>query len=238
MHLLELWLSYIGSCPRWWISIFHPVGVLEEAEFYNITKLIQLVSERINSREKRAAERLNQMQNGKKFVYRVLQCHEDELTQMVSTLSDGWKFEQVIFLIVSRDGIIGTNFVSSWLFCEIFSWLILDLSIIMEMKTMLNSCVLYHENMVQLCPQKKQNQLTEQRYGITASPFPQSSEFIIFRLCDFMVSILWHRSCSKKDQECKCYNWVRFWDCACHYHDMLNVFWPVFFLWPNHSENI
>ncbi|XP_026277444.1 BTB/POZ domain-containing protein KCTD5 [Frankliniella occidentalis] len=71
-------------------------GVLEEAEFYNITKLIQLVSERINNREKRAADRLSQMQNGKKFVYRVLQCHEDELTQMVSTLSDGWKFEQLI----------------------------------------------------------------------------------------------------------------------------------------------
>lgn len=82
-----------------YISSFKHVGVLEEAEFYNITKLIQLVSERINNREKRAAERLNQMQNGKKFVYRVLQCHEDELTQMVSTLSDGWKFEQVLLFL-------------------------------------------------------------------------------------------------------------------------------------------
>lgn len=67
-------------------------GVLEEAEFYNIDPLVRLIKERIQSRE----ARLKHPFQSKKHVYRVLQCHEDELTQMVSTMSDGWRFEQLI----------------------------------------------------------------------------------------------------------------------------------------------
>ena len=37
-------------------------------------------------------------------MYRVLQCSEEELTQMVSTMSDGWKFEQVTSLKINDDG--------------------------------------------------------------------------------------------------------------------------------------
>lgn len=65
-------------------------GILEEAEFYNIAELIKLVKERIYHRD------IQPNKDGKTHVYRVLQCHEDELTQMVSTMSDGWKFEQLV----------------------------------------------------------------------------------------------------------------------------------------------
>uniref|UniRef100_H2YV76 BTB domain-containing protein n=1 Tax=Ciona savignyi TaxID=51511 RepID=H2YV76_CIOSA len=65
-------------------------GVLEEAEFYNITELIRLVKDRIRDRDKATT------QPHSKHVYRVIQCLEDELTHTVSAMSDGWKFEQLI----------------------------------------------------------------------------------------------------------------------------------------------
>lgn len=73
-------------------------GVLEEAEFFNIKNLIDLLKEKIRQRDLKAQllDRSIRHQNNGRHVYRVLQCHEDELTNLVSTLSDGWKFEQLI----------------------------------------------------------------------------------------------------------------------------------------------
>lgn len=64
-------------------------GVLEEAEFYNLPRLIQICSDRI-------AESGPKKPKAMKHVYRVLQCHEEELTNVISAMSDGWKFEQLV----------------------------------------------------------------------------------------------------------------------------------------------
>uniref|UniRef100_A0A7E4ZVK0 BTB domain-containing protein n=1 Tax=Panagrellus redivivus TaxID=6233 RepID=A0A7E4ZVK0_PANRE len=63
-------------------------GLLEEAEFYNMPNLITLCTERIANR--------NKTKKNIQHVYRVLQCHGDELTSLVSHLSDGWKFKQLV----------------------------------------------------------------------------------------------------------------------------------------------
>ncbi|XP_075407092.1 BTB/POZ domain-containing protein KCTD17 isoform X5 [Tenrec ecaudatus] len=65
-------------------------GVLEEAEFYNIGPLIRIIKDRMEEKDYTVA------QVPPKHVYRVLQCQEEELTQMVSTMSDGWRFEQLV----------------------------------------------------------------------------------------------------------------------------------------------
>ncbi|CAF1116503.1 unnamed protein product [Rotaria magnacalcarata] len=66
-------------------------GLLEEAEFYNLQTLIDLAKERIRERDKRKFD--NDATNR---VYRVIQCKEKEVTQLMSSLTDGWKFEQLI----------------------------------------------------------------------------------------------------------------------------------------------
>lgn len=66
-------------------------GVLEEAEFYNIRPLIDLVKEKIRERDR---QKFNECTTSR--VYRVIQCQEKEVTQLMSSLSDGWKFEQLI----------------------------------------------------------------------------------------------------------------------------------------------
>lgn len=69
-------------------------GVLEEAEFYNIPELIVLVKEKIRERDE--VIKGNENHNFKR-VYRVIQFKEIEITQMMSTMSDGWRFEQASF---------------------------------------------------------------------------------------------------------------------------------------------
>lgn len=63
-------------------------GILEEAEFYNLSSLIQLCKERLGG--------VASGRGPTKHVYRVLQCHEEELTNLVSAMSDGWRFEQLV----------------------------------------------------------------------------------------------------------------------------------------------
>ncbi|EPB80365.1 K+ channel tetramerisation domain protein [Ancylostoma ceylanicum] len=67
-------------------------GVLEEAEFYNLPQLVHLVNERIHEKERSATEAgVSRF----KSVYRVIQCHEEELTTFISATSDGWKIVQI-----------------------------------------------------------------------------------------------------------------------------------------------
>lgn len=51
-------------------------GVLEEAEFYNLTPLISLVKEHIQRRDQQT------FTDNKQRVYRVLQCQENELSSV------------------------------------------------------------------------------------------------------------------------------------------------------------
>lgn len=63
-------------------------GVLEEAEFYNIPELVKMCEKRIQARQ--------QQEIKSKPVYRFIQCCENEIVSVISSLSDGWKFEQLL----------------------------------------------------------------------------------------------------------------------------------------------
>ncbi|KAL5493130.1 hypothetical protein EMCRGX_G014261 [Ephydatia muelleri] len=62
-------------------------GILEEAEFYNLPSLVSLMKQRSSG---------CLISPNHQNVYRVLHCQEGELTQMLSTLGDGWKMTQLV----------------------------------------------------------------------------------------------------------------------------------------------
>merc|ERR1712223_1725903 len=81
-------------------------GVLEEAEFFNIKNLIELVKEKIRQRDLKAQllERsIKHQNNGQKHVYRVLQCHEDELINTGSGYQYGDNEHAEYLCVVSRE---------------------------------------------------------------------------------------------------------------------------------------
>ena len=77
-------------------------GVLEEAEFYMLRRLKALAEDSILQRENKGKVRVARswakprQVARTRHIYRVLQCQEDELPTIVSGMSDGWKFEQLV----------------------------------------------------------------------------------------------------------------------------------------------
>lgn len=66
-------------------------GILLEAEFYNLQSLIILCKEKLLERSFIQPS----VHSTAQPAYRVLQCSELDLTNTLSSLSDGWNFEQV-----------------------------------------------------------------------------------------------------------------------------------------------
>ncbi|KFD53555.1 hypothetical protein M513_05471 [Trichuris suis] len=64
-------------------------GVLEEAEFYNLPGLVKLCKDRISSREGSKARASS---------LPAYLCYKCELAEMIASISDGWKLQQVFLL--------------------------------------------------------------------------------------------------------------------------------------------
>jgi len=75
-------------------------GILSEAEFCNLRELESVCKLRILERdvESERQTRLQDQKSQKRVIYRVLQSSATELTQMISTLSESWRLEQILSL--------------------------------------------------------------------------------------------------------------------------------------------
>lgn len=75
-------------------------GILSEAEFCNLRELENVCKTRILERDVESERRrcLQDQKSQKKVIYRVLQSSATELTQMISTLSESWRLEQILSL--------------------------------------------------------------------------------------------------------------------------------------------
>lgn len=87
-------------------------GILAEAEFCNLQSLIKLCLSKIEKRDN-DLDKLKVLMSGnnghKKVVYRVIQSSNVELTQMISTLSESWRLEQIIALNETDSGASHNN---------------------------------------------------------------------------------------------------------------------------------
>lgn len=80
-------------------------GVLLEAEFFGISSLVCLLRT-----EMERAQRQQQPQRPSRHVYRVFHYdNEEELTQMLASLSDGWRFEQLAPIGSQDNGYFSTS---------------------------------------------------------------------------------------------------------------------------------
>ena len=78
---------------------FSEEGVLDEAEFFNIKPLIKLLKDKIFTRdrdEEQAENAIIHESISPKHSNQVLQCSPNQLPNLLTTISNEWKIEQVM----------------------------------------------------------------------------------------------------------------------------------------------